>query len=66
MRMGDGANLPVCRIFRRRIHRFFLRSGDAEFVQLSVFYKYHMQPTNPVHVFCMNISGTYSQIYSCT
>ena len=57
--VGWGANLPVCRIFRRGIDvysSFSPRSGEAEFVQ----------PSNLCHVFCMHISGSHSQIYHCT
>ena len=65
---GIMADLPVCRIFRRAIDvytSFSPRSGKAEFVQ-PCLYSYHMQPSNLVHVVCMNISESHSQIYNCT
>ena len=60
---GVGANLPVCRIFRRGIDvysSFSPRSGEAEFVQpLPLQEPYAAEQ-------CMEISGSHSQIYNCT
>ena len=54
---GGGGGLMFIRLFTC----FRGGPGEAEFVQL-----YHMQQSNPLHVLCINISGSHSHIYNCT
>ena len=65
---GGGANTPVCRLFRRGIvvySSFSPRSGEAEFVQLFPLLVPHAAEQT-IPYFCMNISGSHSQIYNCS
>ena len=49
-------------MFIHRLCRDLVRQNSCNYF----LYRYHMQPSNPILVFCMNISGRHSQIYNCT